>query len=272
MQRTRQRLTSILVKASSLVAILTLITITASCFLNAYIPATSSRGLLQHPQHAAAIASEFLLGNVHFPANASASHGVIAKLDPLSNSNVTLDACPRGDDVSEVVRKLRLRHLHFHGGKTSRMFVDPKQTRFAWAPRLLCARNNFLITSYMGRPMCKCELERFPELSHQLDRIFADLQSVGIKHNDLAKDLVTEVVLRDGLVSLVDFGRASVNGSLTVQCLVDGKNASAPDNGPRKRILDKGFRRIESAWAIGSQLRTCWSPWHIHYCYKERPG
>ena len=114
-----------------------------------------------------------------------------------------------------------------------------KISHFAWAPKLLCVGPNYMLMTYMGKTACEdsSRIRKNLSLARQLNQIVSDLRSVGVKHNDLAKENLKHVLMeKTGMVSLVDYGWATVNGRLDVNCTLNGKPIS---HRMRDRIMKK---------------------------------
>lgn len=193
--------------------------------------------------------------------------------------------CCSARTVSEIVTKLNLTRLSKQAlGATADVFIDERRgavmkvltgygeygphvreacvlrllSRFEWAPKLLCARGNVIMSTYVGRPLCERELRENDSFRAQLRNIFADLRSVGVKQNDLAKHYVKELLVLNNRVSLVDYGWATVDGRLDVKCSLHGEEVGAPDARPRNNDLDAGFRFDEnSVDFVARHLRNC---------------
>ena len=111
--------------------------------------------------------------------------------------------------------------------------------RFAWAPRLLCTGNNYILSSYSGQPVCR---ESAPsDFTKRVGKILSDMHSIGIRHNDLHKTSRTDFMidLRTGRMSLLDYGWASINGSLSINC------TSSP-NHQRRTAVDFNASALQS--------------------------
>lgn len=114
--------------------------------------------------------------------------------------------------------------------------------RFSWAPRLVCATKNYMMTTYMGEHVCT---ENLPgDYAEQVSRIVTDMKSVGVRQNDMKKqDHMNDfVIMNKKNVSLVDFGWASIHGKLNVNCVFGGKKFSATHKRPKSAGLDNGFK------------------------------
>jgi hypothetical protein len=182
-------------------------------------------------------------------------------------------------------------------GETATIYVDPKRTivfkkitgyhafrphirescvlqllqPFAWAPKLICAREDLLVTTYMGEPMCREELQSSNDYMQQLDSIFTDLRSVGVKHNDLAKPGLKEILKLHDKLSLVDYGWATVDGKLDVECTLNGLKEKTPLERPHNDVLDTGFKIVENAFNVAPNAQTC-PPAFVKYSQTGRDG
>ena len=92
--------------------------------------------------------------------------------------------------------------------------------RFDWCPRLCGHTQNSITTSYMGTFLSPANIP--DDYAEQFTQIINDMESVGVKHNDIAVrgrgswDKL-EILVLNGRLSLIDFGWASVNGSVPCQ-------------------------------------------------------
>ncbi|CAL6338225.1 unnamed protein product [Bathycoccus prasinos] len=128
---------------------------------------------------------------------------------------------------------------------------------FEWSPKLICAGEDYLLMTYVGRTVCKEEGQQTNEYLQQLNGIFADLKSVGVKHNDLAKNNLKEVMILDGKMSIVDYGWATVNGKLDVQCELNGLKLSSSAERTYNPKIDRGFALEETAQNVLPYLQKC---------------
>ena len=142
---------------------------------------------------------------------------------------------------------------------------------FSWAPKIICAREDLLVTTYMGEPMCREELQSSNDYMLQLETILTDLRSVGVKHNDLAKPDLKEILKLHDRLSLVDYGWATVDGKLDVECTLNGFKAKAPAERPYNEILDAGFSQVENAINAAPHTPTC-PPAFVKYSQTGRDG
>ena len=135
-----------------------------------------------------------------------------------------------------------------------------KISQFAWAPKLLCVGPNYMLMTYMGKTACE-DSSRFRKnlsLARQLNQIVSDLRSVGVKHNDLAKENLKHVLMeKTGMVSLVDYGWATVNGRLDVNCTLNGKPIFAPNARPYNEEMNRGAAMHETAASVIPHLKKC---------------
>ena len=135
--------------------------------------------------------------------------------------------------------------------------------RFVWAPRLLCAGADFLLTTYMGRPACTSEMNS--DLTRQLETVLNNMGSVGVRHNDLMRRSYRgvdsgsiEVMLRDQRISLVDFALGSVNGTHAISCTFDGKLYTAPaDTKVHNAIVHTAQRMPERTAEVIHEMQNC---------------
>lgn len=129
---------------------------------------------------------------------------------------------------------------------------------FAWAPQWLCTGDDYMLTLYAGRQACR---ERVPaDFLAQVGVIMRDLHAVGMRHNDLQKEPEqTEFVVSDaGRVSLIDYGWATLNKSLSMSCDAHGARLTASSRSPSNKQLHRGFRAPESNQTVKvSTLPRC---------------
>lgn len=111
--------------------------------------------------------------------------------------------------------------------------------QFPWSPKLLCVGTDYMATTLAGGNSCV----HFPnDYASQIDRIVRDMQSVGVRHNDMLKSGSSDIVIDEsGLVHLTDFGWGTINGSLAVKCRVGKHEYQAPSSRPMNPTLDRGF-------------------------------
>ena len=131
--------------------------------------------------------------------------------------------------------------------------VLQKLQRFDWAPRLICAGIDYILTEYRGRPVCReAAPARYAAL---VGSILSDLHSLSIRHNDLRKGTRTDFVFdhRTHRMSLTDYGWASVNGSLSMSCVVNGRSLVVNEHPMAWNIskeLRDGFSMPETSEAV----------------------
>jgi len=99
---------------------------------------------------------------------------------------------------------------------------------FTWAPRLLRVMNKSIMLSHVGHVVTAANLPS--DYSQQFNQILVDMASVGVRHNDilypctlrnflknssaLQKGHKHEVMVKDGRLSLIDFGWSTVNDAV----------------------------------------------------------
>ena len=158
----------------------------------------------------------------------------------------------------DATRTLVLKEYHLyysvHTPRERETCVLQKLQQFPWAPRLFCTGTDYILTSYSGQPACR---ERLPQdYMAQVATIISDIKSVGVRHNDLqksSKSAVTDFLIdeRTGRLSLVDYGWASLNGSLAMNCTAHGgRTVSAKGTRPHNYVLDLGFKRPETPSSV----------------------
>ena len=118
--------------------------------------------------------------------------------------------------------------------------------RFSWMPNLLCVGDDYVLTEHAGEPACfDNEPYNFKE---QLERIFDDMHALKLRHNDLQKPYATDFVVGlYGDVKLLDYGWASINGSLGIHCQWNDTVLIANDvKPPPFPSMRRGFRAAET--------------------------
>jgi len=154
------------------------------------------------------------------------------------------------DATRTLVLKKHTKYL-VHTPREREICVLQKLQQFPWAPRLFCTGTDYMLTSYSGQPACQ---ERLPQdYMAQVATILSDIQSVGVRHNDLQKGSLTDFLIdeRTGRLSLVDYGWASLNGSLAMNCTAHGgRVVSAKGTRPHNSMIDLGFERPETPSSV----------------------
>ena len=118
--------------------------------------------------------------------------------------------------------------------------------QFAWAPKVLCVDDHAYVMQHRGGPRCRDQLP--VDYEAQVTTIVKDMQSIGVRHNDMLKPGNNDFVVdSDGRVSLVDFGWASVNGSFAARCTFQGAKLSAPNRHPTTNAnsLLRGIQNLD---------------------------
>jgi len=97
--------------------------------------------------------------------------------------------------------------------------------KFKWAPKLLSNTDSSMTMTYVGEKVNK---ENIPlDYDIQMNQILTDMESMGVKHNDMIYPCSAEsynkheVMVLNGRLSIVDFGWATINDS--VPCGVSTK-------------------------------------------------
>ena len=130
-----------------------------------------------------------------------------------------------------------------------------------WSPKLLCHNSFAVVTTHVGTRFTPHYLAEVPDYARQVKRIISDMEALGVEHNDLIKlrsvqllesmqvltsletppkkrkDLEyeirsgwmygTELMVREGELSMVDFGWASLHGDFTCRGRL---SATIPDH------------------------------------------
>ena len=145
----------------------------------------------------------------------------------------------------------------------------------SYAPGLICAAGNMLLLQHAGR---KLSYTNLPIDYHvQAKRILSDLASRGLQHNDIWKNNTSippfeiEILEDNGLLKVVDFGTATLNGSfalcgskptLRAQPRANETWVAAGDSSIL-RVLDalhagaRVMRRLNVSIAAGAILSAC---------------
>ena len=111
--------------------------------------------------------------------------------------------------------------------------------QFHWSPRLICQRHDYLLTSYMGEPLCKHNLPK--NYVYQIQQIGRDIKSINMRHNDMSKPYTNDFVVSKGRIALVDWGWATFQGNLKTECIVHGVQLYANDIRPYNKNINNGF-------------------------------
>ena len=92
-----------------------------------------------------------------------------------------------------------------------------KLHRFRWAPELLCFNGDTLVMQHVGKRVSRATLPA--DYKHQVRTMLEDMQSLGIRHNDIASPYRVDLMVNTGgEMSLVDFGFASVGTDFSANC------------------------------------------------------
>ena len=154
-------------------------------------------------------------------------------------------------DATRTLVLKKYRHHLVHTPRERETCVLQKLQQFPWAPRLFCTGTDYMLTSYNGQTACQERLPR--DYMAQVATILSDVQSVGVRHNDLQKGAVADFLIdeRTGRLSLVDYGWASLNGSLAMSCTAHGgRVVSARGTRPHNPVIDLGFKRPETPSSV----------------------
>ena len=128
--------------------------------------------------------------------------------------------------------------------------VLQRLSKFAWAPKIVCAKMEYMITTDVGVSRCDDELPA--DYDQQMASIVNDMTSVGVRQNDMVKYdssagrgiVANDVVLDErGRVSLTDFGWGTVDGQLELECNINGVVFRSPAiRRIHNAMLRAGFR------------------------------
>ena len=118
-----------------------------------------------------------------------------------------------------------------------------KLKAFHWSPKLVCVGKDYFVTNVIKKVGCA----DYPaDYVSQVGSIVKDMQSLGIRHNDMLKDSKSDIIVDPrGVVHLTDFGWGTVDRSLMIDCVVDGRHFRSPSTRPRNRVIDRGFANID---------------------------
>ena len=191
--------------------------------------------------------------------------------------------CPSGGFLA-LIDSLNLIPINReHEGATARIYTDSEKTlvlkvltgykqfapdvreacvlqtlsKFVWAPKVHCVGAGYVLMTNMGETACQNNTEQSP-IVRQLNQILSDMQSVGVKHNDLSKKNLTHVLMGNtGMVSLVDYGWASLNGTLSMSCTLNGHVSFAPNARPHNKEMDRGRAMQETVNSIMPYMKKC---------------
>jgi len=134
--------------------------------------------------------------------------------------------------------------------------------RFHWVPRIISHTSSTIVMSYVGQPLTK---ETIPlNWKKQLKQILADMRSVGVRHNGIVRtDGILEIMEKDGTLYLVDFGWATVNGSLSCAPGIPDEHPSFMKNFDDRKVFQfiqlKLFnftKYLNSKRKVGSEKET----------------
>lgn len=128
---------------------------------------------------------------------------------------------------------------------------------FDWAPGLVCTHESFIVMTNIGGGRCL----DVHDYETQVDRIVSEMESVGIRHNDMTKPKGADLTIRpDGRLGLADFGWSTKHGNLARDCEFKGVRYVASESRPHNRDIDMGFsnknERVHTpvCWGIFEEL------------------
>ena len=100
-----------------------------------------------------------------------------------------------------------------------------------------------MMTTNVGSTRCEDELPA--DYAQQIASIVRDMQSVGVRHNDMMKPGKSDVVVdHHGRASLVDFGWGTIDGKLDLRCNVSGY------------AFQSGTAHVYGAWDLSNGFRN----------------
>ena len=128
-----------------------------------------------------------------------------------------------------------------HGPFAREICLLERLRPFGWSPKLFCVGADYFVTKNFGQSTASCK--NYPSnYSEQIDRIVRDMESVGVRHNDMLKGDKTDIVIdSNGVAHLTDFGWGTLNNSLALRCRVHDRVFESPGTRPRNPVLDGGF-------------------------------
>jgi SAM-dependent methyltransferase/tRNA A-37 threonylcarbamoyl transferase component Bud32 len=91
---------------------------------------------------------------------------------------------------------------------------------FSWCPKLIYYNDQLIVTEYLGEEINEVNIPT--DYQDQIRTILNDLKSFGIKHNDILKGTfhstkaVSEILVNNGTLYLVDFGWATINDDFSL--------------------------------------------------------
>lgn len=139
---------------------------------------------------------------------------------------------------ARYVAKRVLRYREFDPLPREVCVLDRLRT-FAWAPKLLCASSEYMVSTHVGGGTC--DDVPLDDYRTQMRAVVEDMRSVGVRHNDMLKKNTDIVVSPHGRVSLTDFGWGTVDNRLSMRCVVDGRTFVAGGRRPHNQVIDRGF-------------------------------
>jgi len=148
-------------------------------------------------------------------------------------------------------------------------------SNFSWVPKLLWYNSSGIVTNYVGKPLSALTIPL--DYKEQMDKIIVDMKSVGINHGDIFKichhtkcnwasilksEESYDIMVLDGSLSLIDFGWATKDGSLSCEKNIRSQKPAGFNPRPDSSIfprLDDTFRRhlmVEQHFLVD---------WTLHY-------
>ena len=142
-----------------------------------------------------------------------------------------------------LVAKHVIRYQEFDSFDREICILNKLRT-FSWAPTLFCIGSDYFVTHFVGDASCSLEAQDY---ARQMRGIVHDMQSVGVRHNDLFKPYSSDFVTDStGRLHLTDFGWGTVYGRLNLTCVINGRSFESSSFRPYNRVLNKGFETKES--------------------------
>ena len=163
---------------------------------------------------------------------------------------------------SKYVIKQPIEYLEFNPFEREICILD-KLKRFSWSPKLVCVGSNYFITKNIGKNSCA----KYPHnYSEQINQIVSDMESVGIRHNDMLKYKTSDILIDTrGIVHLTDFGWGSVNKSLALQCNVNGRYFTSSNTRPIGPVIDNGFSNKDERHHTNPCHGSAFVPFRQHH-------
>ena len=164
---------------------------------------------------------------------------VIQGLSPLTSQGSTSELHV-SNDTQYVVKRVT-KYVEY-GLFAREVCLLDKLQQFGWSSKLFCVGADYFVTKHIGVPLTSSCINYPQNYTAQVDRIVHDMESVGIRHNDMLKDESSDIVIDSNkMVHLIDFGWGTLNNSLKLKCKLNGRIFESPATHPNSHILEKGL-------------------------------